>query len=884
MLKQAALTLFIILTAVSVFSAPGDTLEPYGTNPDDEFTNRSYFDDFNNKYVFEYRGSDSVTYSIYPNRWEVQAGYINIETNINDVICWPVAYGGLRFRYDLAYEYADANDDDEKMLYRQGHYYDPVDYRLDATVEMTNIDFTDGVLTLEYHDTFEGYEHTWKVEYSIKGKTLVFHIYATDGNTDALGNYCGIFFDRSVRTRNPKVYVLPYIVESNVIFDDNYFYAVYLDRGKSSASNIQVMSEGYSADSIYSGSHTVNWINSEEGVVPVDEVCYLTVSSNLLDVYPSFNIPPSSTKRMLDEKIVLDITYSEDWDNKGKNHFLRVRNILSDFYDYGFRDVFVINHTWQNSGYDYGLPKHYPPGEMYGGLENFKKITEFTNSKGWLFTTHEDYTVMNRPGYHAYWDYENSVGSLSKDRNLDPFERMFTFHSISADKMLQFAVPESTELKENCNTTGAFLDLSAGNNPMTVRQFDLDPKNDKSRTFADGVEYTKELFDAMREIHQGPVVGEGGIGWGRYDTFYAGYLDGVDKFIERETDAFIVPEHELKVVRPMQVNHGLGQYDRFFRFETTNFAEYDFDLYRATEMVYGHSGYVQVKYKGSETLNRAYVKFVREYFMMQQLQSRYTPSNVDLVEFLYYDYDDDKWITQDELLLLGKDMEDVLIKLKYSNGLTIWINHSDEEDFIWEPEIYNGLSLPIPVHGFVAFNAFGELFIACSVMLGDERVDYVMSDKYIFAENRIHSTAATDIGYLSTNGMACVQVNDFNHLDLHLLEGTILSETLFGTKLLQTSERCHVNINYRNINEFELKAKFITAVFHMDVTYYHVPGTWLIDNGRLPADISSHITVSEIDGEMEMPADDINLSTTSGRELVIGNVEVGKKYVVRFSD
>jgi hypothetical protein len=667
-------------------------------------------------------------------------------------------------------------------------------------------------------------------------------------------------------------------VESNVIFDDNYFYAVYLDRGKSSASNIQVMSEGYSGDSIYSGSHTVNWINSEDGVAPVNEVCYLTVSTHLLDVYPSYNIPPSKTKKMLDDKIVLDITYSDDWNISGKNHFQRVKNILSDFYDYGFRNVFVINHTWQHNGYDYGLPDHYPPGDRYGGLENFKQITEFTNDKGWLFATHEDYTVMNRPGYEEYWDYKTEY--LAKDRDLKPFERMYIFHSIAADKMLQFAVPESSELKKNCNTTGAFLDLSAGNNPMTVAQFDLDASNKKSTTFSAGVEYTKQLFDAMREIHQGPVVGEGGIGWGRYDTFYAGYLDGVDKFIERETDAFIVPEHELNVVRPMQVNHGLGQYDRFFRFDTNDFAKYDFDLYRATEMAFGHAGYVQVKYLGTEVRSNAFTKFVREYYMMQQLQTRYTPTDVTLKELLYYD--NDNWITQDELLLQGKDMEDVLLMLKYSNGLTIWINHKEDPDFIWQPEVYNGLTLPIPVHGFVALNTNGELFIDCSIMLGEDRVDYVMSDKYIFAENRAHTP--TNIGYISTDGMASVQVNKFGHLDVHLLEGTFISETLFGTTLLRTNSKCHVNINYRNAKEFELKAMFIIDGTNMNVTYYHLPGTWLTNDGKLPDDLFNHISISMIEDEVEVPAQNVTITTLTGREIFIGNIQVGIKYIVRFSD
>ncbi|MBU1627066.1 hypothetical protein KKB18_06820 [bacterium] len=899
MTRRVVFTLYILLIVVSVFGSPDDTLEPFGTHPEEEYTNSSFYDEISKGYVFKYEGKDQISYSIFPIRWEVRAGYINVETRINDVICWPVSYGGLKWRYDLAddkgYEvisYMDEFFEEKQMTYREGYSYNPVDYRLDAKVEITNIDFTDGVLTLDYKDVYMDYEHTWSVEFSIKGKTLVFHIYATDGNDDALGNYSGVFFDRSVRTMNPRYYILPYIVESNVTFEDKFFYSAYVDRGKSSSSNIQVITETYSNESIYAGAHTNNWINRDRKIVPVDEVCYMTVSSRLLDVFPSFNVPPSWTKKMMDDKIVLDVVYTEGMGFNG-NHFQQVKSLLSRFYDYGFRNVFVINHVWQHHGYDFGLPHHYPPGEMYGGLDDFKKITEFTNDKDWLFTTHEDYTVMNHAGRceHGYFNEKDCTMDRA-DTNFfgtqtPYFIKHYSFYSISPDKMLNYAVDQSTKLKEECNTTAAFLDLHAGNNPMTVRQIDLNPENKIGNTFKAGVEYTKQLFDAMREIHQGPVTGEGGIGWGRYDTFYAGYLDGVDKWPERSLDAFITPEHELKIIRPLQVNYGLGQYDRFWWDVTQDFKEYDFDIYRAIEIAFGHAGYVQVKTFDKETVNIAFLKLVREYYMMQQLQSRYTPSDIDVEEILYYD--DGVWITQDELLLQNKNMEDVLLKLKYSNGLTIWINHKEDKNYIWEPDVYNGITLPIPQNGFVALNTQGELFIECSIMLGNDRIDYVMSGKYLYAENRSHT--ATDIGYISTDGMAAVQVNPYGLLDVHLLEGTYLSETIFGSKILEASEVSHVNINYRNINEFELTAPF-TPVKEgtkderekIDVTYYNLPGAWKTEDGKLPSELVNHVSVYVVKDDSEEPAAGVTLSTLTGHELVIENIAAVTKYLVRFSE
>jgi hypothetical protein len=874
-MKRVTVTMMLLLLTTLTYGAPTDSLEPYGTIPNEEFTNNSYYDGFFKTYTFEYIGKDNISYVINPNSWEVQTGFINVQTRINGVVSWPINMGGLRFRTELWNPDILPDDESKVEEYHTGIFLEPIDYRSETEVTMTDINFTDGVLAIDYKDIYAGYEHTWRVEYSIKGKTLVFHIYATDGSKDALGNYCGVFFDRSYMTNNPRWYVLPYIVESNIVFDDQFFYSTYVDRAKSNASNIHVKPLPYSNDSIYSGVDTIYFVNQDGKQAPLDETCYLTISTHLLDVFPAMRNPKSTTKAMMDDKIVLDIVSAKNFRTQG-NEFQQVYNVMSNLYDYGFKKVFVINHTWQNHGYDKGLPDDYPPGEIYGGLENFKKTTQFANDKGWLYSAHEDYTVMNRPGADES-DYYN-VDDVTKKRSGDPFIKHYSFHSIKADQMLKFAELESVPLKQECNTTAAFLDLHAGNNPWEVRQIDLGSDNEASNTFKEGVEYTKQLFDYMRNLHGGPVVGEGGIGWGRYDTFYAGYLDGVDRWPERNTKVFIVPEHELTVIRPMQVNFGLGQYDRFFIEIASGFSNYDFDLYRAIEIAFGHAGYVQLKSIGSDSPNIAYSKFCREYYMMQQLQKRYMPSNVKPTEILYYL--DNKWITQDELILRAPSMEDVLLKLKYSNGLTIWINHKNQ-DYIWEPEIVNGISVPIPRHGFVALNTNGELFVECSIMLGNYRVDYVQSDQYIYLENRTHTP--TSFGYLSTDGMASVGVNKVGYLDLHLIEGTYLSETITGSKLLEASTSCHLNIIYdNNIDEFDLTAPYPQSS-SLNVKIYALPSSWIKNTSGYK--VSDHVAIYAVDSNgAELPALNLSISTVTGKELVINNITSGTRYRVRYSE
>lgn len=803
---------------------PEDNLQPYGASPDESFSNKTYFDSLNNRYVFECTGSDHLTYSIYPDRWEVRAGYINIETLINDTVCWPIAFGGLKFRYDLGNDRKDDTTEEGKAIFSKGRYYNPIDYRLSTDVKIENISFIDDTLIIDYRDVFQGYTHTWRAAFKIKGKTLIINISGTDGNDDALGNYCGIYFDRSEGTPNPRSYILPYVVEPITLFADEYFYSVYVDRGESSASDIQVISRTHSRNSIYSSADTLNWIKMEDKVEPVNETCYLTVSTRSLDVLPSINHQASTTRWMMNDRVVID--------NWNIHNFARQYNHFVMLKDYGFNNIFVILHYWQKNEYDVGLPDHYPPDEGLGGLEGFKKLADFASENNWLFTAHENYvTWTNGKSEYNMFDYYNY---LVKDRhgNSDPWSTVgIHYRSISTDKMGLFAEIESSELKKNCNTSAAFLDLNAGNNPRALKQIDMNPNNNDSDTFKSCIANSKDLFKKMREIHKGPVIGEGGIGWGRYDTFYSGYLDGVDRWPERGLKVFITPEHELRIIKPLQANFGMGQHIRFFlESEYRNFYDFDYDLYRASEIAFGHSGYVQIRFhvyrEGDAFL---YSQFCREYYMMQQLQKRYMPEDISPLDILYWD--ESGWIDQDELIKKDRDFEDVLLKIRYSNGLNVWINHKDDH-YIWEPEIYNGLTLQIPPNGFVALKTTGELFIACSIIIDGERVDYVSSDEYIFAENRTHKKS--NIGIISTNGMAILEKNDFQMLNLHLLEGNFIANSMNNKELIRTSNRCHININYKTETEIVINVPFISFAHDLTLTYFDFPEEWRIENGKLP--------------------------------------------------
>ena len=109
-----------------------------------------------------------------------------------------------------------------------------------------------------------------------------------------------------------------------------------------------------------------------------------------------------------------------------------------------------------------------------------------------------------------------------------------------------------------------------------------------------------------------------GEGPGRFDTYYAGGVDGFERPLDGPgTHAVgggaVIVDYELRRVQPVMANHGVGYYGRFFNEAGTRLrvgpAPIDprvpaaggwagtrdaaaWDLYRATEIAFAHAGFL----------------------------------------------------------------------------------------------------------------------------------------------------------------------------------------------------------------------------------------------------------------------------------------------------
>ncbi len=99
----------------------------------------------------------------------------------------------------------------------------------------------------------------------------------------------------------------------------------------------------------------------------------------------------------------------------------------------------------------------------------------------------------------------------------------------------------------------------------------------------------------MRQAYGGPLFGEGGEGANRFDSYFAGAVDGVERQVERRWRARVVPDFELLAVKPRMLNHGMGYYSRYWVESASRRprpGQNDLDQYRATEIAFGHAGFL----------------------------------------------------------------------------------------------------------------------------------------------------------------------------------------------------------------------------------------------------------------------------------------------------
>jgi hypothetical protein len=434
----------------------------------------------------------------------------------------------------------------------------------------------------------------------------------------------------------------------------------------------------------------------------LDEVLVVALSTKLADALPAIDNPPSPYMAELAGRVVVDI-----WGGD----FASVADGIRSLRSWGLKDGALIVHDWQRFGYDNGLPAHFPANEALGGDEGLKELVKVGLDGGYLVALHENY-VDYYPDYPLFDERDialNPDGSrmkawFNKGTGIQAF-------ATKPDRMVALANAVSPEIRRIYSTNAVFIDVNSSTG--VSNHGDFDARVSGAATLRLWTSSNQDLWTYERLAHGGPCFGEGSNHW-----YYSGLLDGVEaqmgagvKQNSGETIPLLV-DFDLLRIHPLQVNHGMGYYERWLENGASIAETESLDAYRMQEIAFAHAPFL------GDALWHRPLTAMTEFGLVSPVAERYGRAKVASIQYRVAG----KWVPTETAAASG---EFDCVRTAWDNGLTVVANASKE------PVDEGGLS--VPRFGWLAK---GDDILAYTAMLQGHIVDYCSTPDCVFADSR----------------------------------------------------------------------------------------------------------------------------------------------------
>ena len=651
------------------------------------------------------------------------------------------------------------------------------------------------ILALTYAEALDGRAMQRTLEIRPQGASLALFA-AMPGSPSGTG-YCGYSLG-PLRLAEAREVPVPGLPDSLHALAGGGFFSAFADRYLGAASAYPPGGAFYRLD-------------ADGALPPVQETFYLTLSASPLDPLPALRRPAAPYMAALATRVTLDF-YSE-------GPYADDARLLAMLPEYGLEDVLLIYRNWQHYGFRRKLPLMYPADPSRGKSETFRRMLAAAREAGWLVALLEEYLSVAEDS--PYW----SRRELARWPDAAPRLNRMGLHAVAADRMLDFARLEATKIQRNYRPSAVFVDGHTAWNPEGgLRQVNAAPGS-AAGTEPQAMAHVETLLGFLRELHGGPVIGSGGEGATRFDTFAEGMADAVIRGPDGGMHSPLIVDYELCEVRPKLLGLGAGSYRQFCGHPAgapVEASQVDWDAYRATEIALGHAGYVSnyrvkpglrgVPYPGGSATTMA-----REYFLLRALQELYLGTPVKTIAYR----DQDRMLSLAEALTAGVDLTHAQIFLEYANGLMIWVNRSRREPWDVGPE---DARHQLPPLGFLA-TAPQQNFTAYSALVAANRVDFCRSAAYSFLD--VRGGAARTVEGITTDGAAAIlKTSPSSRPDVVLIGAR---QVALGEEEYCASERADVRFRHISAREIEITVMDSLTGKPIHVAWPSVTDAWRPD-------------------------------------------------------
>lgn len=352
---------------------------------------------------------------------------------------------------------------------------------------------------------------------------------------------------------------------------ENLFVNAFLDWTTSSASSQEKTSANYGA-------------RTDGTRATLRERAVFCAAWHAAETFPNVPNPPSPFRAMLGNKIVLDF-----WGGQ----FGDIARTLQTLHDSGIDNCVAIIHVWQRSGYGNALPAHVPANAGMGGESEMKNLVATAKRLGYKIALHENY-VDYYPNFEGFDPDDVSLDSAGKPMTawFNEGTKIQSF-AVQPHAILKLAREQSSQIRARYAPNADYLDVHSAVPPWFHTDFRANVPD--GAMFRSVWEAHRALWAFERATYGGPVLGEGANHW-----FWSGLLDGVEAQFgagwpdNQGQNAPLAVDFDLLKIHPLQFNHGMGYYERWWSRPTWSQIPpmAVLDQYRMQEVIYGHAGFL----------------------------------------------------------------------------------------------------------------------------------------------------------------------------------------------------------------------------------------------------------------------------------------------------
>jgi len=551
---------------------------------------------------------------------------------------------------------------------------------------------------------YKGDELLYSYKFQIAGRTLIIEVECDSADANKAFR---LDLSRCSNAINAVQVGIPYLTLFNVLFANNVFTSFFIDWELTNASELKPQSHDWDSSSVHYAMDALYNLKTNHTRNRLKETLYLTSSPDLEDVLPSIPNPVSAYKLESANRIIWD--YREPFGRlagKGFEH-------MQQMYNAGIRNIWLLIHDWQRrhtlnsdkykGGYDDGLPNVLPSndtwekGAEYGGNKMLDSVINLAKTYGYRVGLHENYydyydnaeNDNSKYGFHfedaVKPQYKSPAGTYKRNyKNIFDRESYILKPSRAADYVSYW----SSQIEKYLPVNSCYLDVHSSANPSDAVDYDGSVPN--AGYFRQTLNYYRGLYPVLRKIYHGPVIGEGGSHF-----FYQGYLDDIEARIYcarlksnspitsyNPCEIPLLVNFDLLKLHPKAFVHGVGFYPFFFGdIGNPPHSKYDILCYIATELAYGHGGYLPDAWMSWNFTEHASIE-QKHVFPIQQL----LPDAI--VQSIMYNDNGQLKNVSDYIRSHPKTFHDSTstdfmgqVMITYNNGIVICVNRNPSKEW-----------------------------------------------------------------------------------------------------------------------------------------------------------------------------------------------------------